>query len=576
MATAVPHTPDHVASASWTEIQPLYDALATRPLAAAGVDAWLADWSALEAPLQEAASLAAIAYAADTADPAKEAAHLRFAREIEPRCEEQRVRLAGRLLDLGLDRPDLALMLRRFRTRRELFRTANVPVQQALADLTARYQRLTGEMTAPWEGEDLPLARLRPFLLDQHRSVRERAFRRQLAPFIARRVDLADLFDEQLTLRRQLAQNAGFGSYRDYAFRELDRFDYGPEDCLALHDAIAATVVPALARRYARRQQRLGVGTLRPWDTEVDPAGRSPLRPYDTIAELVSRTQTVAAHVDPAFGGYVATMAREGLFDLGSRAGKQQGGFCSLLPYRRRPFILLSDSGTDRTVEGLLHEVGHACHFCEVFALPLVFQWFPGLEMAEVASTTMELLTLPYLGQDAGGFYDAEDARRARRERLERILAGLAWIATVDAFQHWLYTNEESGDREARDAAWGRIAARFEPSVVEWEGFDAERVALWYRQPHIFLYPFYYIEYAIAQLGALQIWRNSRADERAAVAAYRRALALGDTRTLPELYATAGARLAFDAATLAELVGLIEEELAELDEPSGAATSRPA
>lgn len=554
-------TPDQFEGASWTEIQPYYDALARQPLDAKGVDAWLADWSALEAALLEALSLNAIAYAADTADPVKEAAHLRFAREIEPRFEEQRVRLAGRLLDLDLGRDDLALMLRRFRNQRELFRPENIPLQQALAELTTRYQRLTGTMMAQWDGEEMPLSQLWRFLLDPDRSVRERAFRLQLAPYLAHRDDLADLFDEQLALRQQIARNAGFASYRDYAFRERDRFDYTPADCLALHDAIAATVVPALARRRARRQQLLGVVSLRPWDTDVDPLRRPALRPYATIDELIARTQTIVSSIDPALGGYIATMAREGLFDLESRPGKQPGGFCAILSYRRRPFIFLSASGTDRTVEGLLHEVGHACHFSEFFALPLTFQWFPGVEMAELASTTMELLAMPYLEREHGGFYSAEEARRARQDQLERILQELTWIATVDAFQHWLYTDEAGRDRDARDAAWQRIAGRFEPAV-DWTGLTAERTGLWYRQQHIFLYPFYYIEYAIARLGALQIWRNSRSDPPGAVAAYRRALALGDTQSLPALFVAAGARLAFDVATLRDVVALIEEELA--------------
>ncbi len=322
--------------------------------------------------------------------------------------------------------------------------------------------------------------------------------------------------------------------------------------------------MPVVARRSERRRRQLGVDSLRPWDTEPDPLGRPPLRPFGTVEELGERSEAIFARVDPPLGDYFGIMRREGLLDLESRTGKAPGGYCTALPYRRRPFIFMNAAGVARDVRTLLHEGGHAFHGFEAQVQPYLFQWHPGAEMAEVASMAMELLSLPYLARSEGGFYDAAEARRAHVEQLERTLDSLPWIATVDAFQHWLYTSGEGHDRDARDAAWVQIYSRFDPGI-DWTGLEAERVARWYRQLHIFLYPFYYIEYGIAQLGALQVWRHSLRDQAGAVAAYRRALALGGTRPLPELFAAAGARLAFDAGTVAELVGLIEEQLAQLD-----------
>ena len=308
----------------------------------------------------------------------------------------------------------------------------------------------------------------------------------------------------------------------------------------------------------------MGLDSLRPWDLAPDPEGRPALTPYGSIDELNETSEVVFAKVDPAFGDHFGTMRREGLLDLDSRAGKQPGGFCNTYPYRQRPFIFMNASGISNDVQILMHEAGHAFHGFAAAHLPFVHAWDPGEEMDEVASMSMELLSAPYLHEQHGGFFRDEDYRRARIEQLDALLTRFSWISTVDAFQHWLYTDPGAADRDARDARFVELWERFEPGL-DWTGLDTERTARWYRQLHIFLYPFYYIEYAIAQLGALQIWRNSLRDEAGAIADYRAALALGGTRPLPDLYAAAGARLVFDAAGMAELVGLIETELSALE-----------
>jgi len=559
--------PEQFGSSSWEDIQPLYDELVDRDLPDGTKDAvekWLADWNALDSALGEAAQIANVAHSIDTTDPVNEEAFLRFSGQIGPKRSEQIVRLSRKLLDSGFTRPDLETTLRRFRTDLDNFREANVPIEQELQGLNARYGKLTGGMTVEWEGESIPLPRLNPFMLDPDRSIRERAFRLQFQPYIEQREELANIFDEQIVKRQSLARNAGFANYRDYIFEDKHRYDYTPTDCETFHSSVEQTFVPAIARRRERRRDQMGLGSLRPWDTSPDPLGRPALTPYESIDDLNAKSEAIFTKVDPVFGDYFRTMRDEDLLDLDSRKGKRPGGFCTTYPYRKRPFIFMNASGVAGDVRTLLHEAGHAFHGFEASQLPFVHQRHPGSEMAEVASMSMELLSAPYLHAKDGGFYNDEEYSRSRVEHLDGVLAIFAWVATVDAFQHWLYTDPAATDRDARDAKFVEIWQRFEPGL-DWSGLDAERTARWHKQLHIFLYPFYYIEYAIAQLGALQVWRNSMRDQAKATVDYRTALALGGSRPLPELFQAAGARLIFDRGGMEELVTLIEEELANLD-----------
>jgi oligoendopeptidase F len=541
----------------------LYESLANQPLDSGdpqSTEAWLDNWNALAAALGEASSLANVNASCDTTDPVKEEAYLRFSGQIKPRADEQTVRLAKKLIDTGYTRPDLETTLRRFRTDQDLFRAENVPLEQELQNLNAEYNKITGGMTVHWRGDDIPIPRLSPFLLDPERSTREEAWRLQFKPYIDQRDQIATIFDKQLEKRQQLARNAGFANYRDYTFEAKYRYDYSPDDCETFHASVEETFVPAIARRYEKRKREMGVDSLRPWDTSHDPLGLPPLKPYTSTDQWNARSEAIFRRVDPAFGDYFATMRREHLLDLESRTGKRPGGFCTSFAYRKRPFIFMNASGVGSDVRTLLHEAGHAFHGFESSELPFLYQRQYGSEMAEVASMAMELLSSPYLKVEMGGFYEHADFVRARTEHLDGILEIFAWVATVDAFQHWLYTDKAAADRDARDAKWLTIWERFNPGV-DWSGLDTERIARWYKQLHLFLYPFYYIEYAIAQLGALQVWRNSLTDQTKATADYRAALALGGSRPLPELFDRAGARLIFDAQGMAELVTLIETEL---------------
>ena len=556
---ALPPSPGELAKARWEDIAPYFDDLAERPLDEATVESWLQAWSRLEELVTEAAAVAMIAYTIDTSDPEKEADHLRFSTEVLPRMEERSVELARRLVDSGFHTPAMETTLARFRTSIEIFREANVAIFSELEELSARYQRITGSMMVEWEGQERPLPQLQPFLKSADRAVRERAFRAAASPYIDKRNELARLFDRMYGLRQQAARNAGFANFRDYIFPAKYRFYYTPADCERFHHAIEETAAPAVERMLAVRRKRLSLDALRPWDLAVDPYRQAPLRPFSTTEEFVGRARGIFAKVDPALGTEFQTMIDERLLDLDSRKGKAPGGYCETLHHRGRPFIFMNAVGLVDDVMPLLHEAGHAFLAFASHSQPLIWQRHPGSEAAELASMSMELLAGPHLGKPVG-YFATDEHRSAWLEHLEDILLSLVHIASVDAYQTWIYTSGDGGDAAARDAAWLRIRQRFERGV-DWSGLDRERVARWYRQLHIFQYPFYYIEYGIAQVGALQVWRNSRRDHAGAVAQYRRALALGAVRGLPEIYRTAGAELTFDVKVIGELVKLVEEEI---------------
>jgi oligoendopeptidase F len=558
-ASVLPPSPAAFAKSSWDEIVPYFDDLLERSVTGESVEAWLRAWSRLEELVTEAAAQAMIAYTIDTSDADKEKDHLRFSTEILPKMEERSVELARRFVALGYTSPELATTLARFRTSIEIFRDANIPLFSELEELSARYQRITGSMTVEWEGVERPLPQLQPYLKSPDREVRERAFRASTQPYIEERGALAGLFDRMYELRQRAARNAGFANYRDYIFPAKFRFDYTPADCERFHEAVERTVTPAVARVMEHRRQRLGLDALRPWDLAVDPYRAAPLRPFQTVEEFVGAARRVFDQVDPVLGAQFQTMIDERLLDLDSRKGKAPGGYCETLHFRGRPFIFMNAVGLVDDVMTLLHEAGHAFHAFASHRQPLIWQRHPGSEAAELASMSMELLAAPSLALPTG-YFTPEDHRRAWLEHLEDVLLSLIHIAGVDAFQTWIYTSADGADALARDEAWLRIRARFERGV-DWTGLERERVARWYRQLHIFMYPFYYIEYGIAQIGALQVWRNSLSDHRSAVARYREALALGAVRSLPDMYRAAGAKLSFDAALLGELVQLVEEQI---------------
>jgi oligoendopeptidase F len=563
-----PSTIDQVEILRWETYEPYFADLQQREISEDNLRRWLEDWSRLSAFLYEAEAMVYIKKTLDTADEKREQDFLDFVNDVEPSAKVADQQLKERFLALkpaGQAVSDLEISLRDMKNQADLFREENVPLQTELAKLGNEYDKITGGMTADWEGEQKNLSQLSVFLKEKDRAIRERAWHTMMGLWQDQREKLDKLYVDMLALRRQAAANAGLESYRDYAFRHYNRFAYTPDDCFTFHQAIEEVVVPAARRIYERKCRRLGLDSLRPWDVEVDTSDEPPLHPYEGQDELIQGSLNIIQDVDPALARYFATMAEENLLDLDTRAGKALGGYCEGLPVRKRPFIFMNGVGTHDDVQTLLHEAGHAFHVFEAASLPLFWQFDPPTEFAEVASMSMELFSAPYLTKEFGGFYTPAESARARIEHLEGIILFLPYMAVVDAFQQWVYTHpDEAGDSDRCDAAWDDLWTRFVPDI-DYSGFEAERVSGWHRKLHIFHYPFYYIEYGMAQVGALQVWRNALQDQAAAVAAYRHALALGGTKTLPELFAAAGAEFRFDTGMLTDLVGLIERTIGELE-----------
>jgi oligoendopeptidase F len=554
--------PTITTKATWAEIAPHYEELAKRPLDAHSVRAWLDDFSTLDEAVDEQFALAMIDYTADTRVPEREAIYKTWATEILPPLHEVRVGLARRILDFAEALPELALFIRELRTDVEIFRAENLPRMAALEEMEANYDKITGGLVVDWNGEQKTVPELQPFMLDRDRSVREKAFRLGANAYLEKKDEIASLFHEMVKVRHALAREAGFPNYLEYAFAAKYRFDYTPADCRQFHQSVIDAVLPAIKRLREERGRALGVPTLRPWDLQVQPGRDARLVPFTTTPEFLAGTTRMFEKVDAELAAFFRRMVDRKLLDLESRQGKAPGGYCTRLPQRGEPFIFMNAVGVHDDVNTLTHESGHAFH--AFLTQHIQYMWCrpTGHEAAELASMSMELLAAPHLVRPTG-FYSPADAADAQIEHLEDILVGLPHIACVDAFQHWLYTDGVDATPAGRDAKWLELRSRFEPEV-DYAGLEPERLTRWYRQSHIHTAPFYYIEYGLAQLAALQVWRRSRRDRAAALAGYKAALSLGGTRTLPEIYATAGASLVFDAPTMADLAAEVEKRIAEL------------
>jgi oligoendopeptidase F len=442
----------------------------------------------------------------------------------------------------------------------ELFRDENVPLETDEARLGQQYQKLSGSLTVNFRGEEKTLVQMGRYLEEPDRPLREEAWKlvaqRRL---LQEKEKFEDIFDQMIALREKIAKNAGFSNYRDYAFKARARFDYTPDDCLKFHDAIEKHVVPLLNRLTEERRQKLGLDKLRPWDLAVDPTNQPPLRPFEKVEMMVERTQNIFDKLDSGLASGFRKMNDLKLLDLANRKGKAPGGYQSTLSEARLPFIFMNAVGVQRDVETILHEAGHAFHALATRGEDFFAYRSAPIEFCEVASMSMELLGNEFIET----FYNADDAKRARREHLEGIIEVFPWIATVDAFQHWIYTHP-GHTRDERKGAWLALMDRF-GAKVDWSGFGDARGYLWHRQLHIFLYPFYYVEYGIAQLGALQVWANSKRDKAKALRDYQNALALGGSKPLPDLFKAAGCRFDFSAQTVEPLANLVQSELTALN-----------
>ena len=581
----------------WPQIAPLFDQLEKRAAqcqSAADLERWLLDWSELSAALDEESSRRYIAMTCHTDNADAEKAYLHFVENVDPQLKPRQFELEtiyvthplrAKLLKIRrgelhetqtennngtrrarpseLSEARYEVFDRDVKNHVELFRPENVALETEEAKLCQQYQKLTGSLTVNFRGEEKTLVQMGRYLEEPDRALRQEAWELVAKRRLQEAEKFEDIFDRLIDLRERIGRNAGFNNYRDYAFRRLGRFDYTPADCARFNDAVAREVMPVVRELHAARRRQLGLdklhpGHLRPWDLAVDPQNRPPLKPFAEVGEMVSRTQKIFDRLDGELAGGFRLMQDLHLLDLDNRKGKAPGGYQQNLSEARVPFIFMNAVGQQRDVETILHEAGHAFHALAAKDEDLYAYRSAPIEFCEVASMSMELLGNEFIEE----FYSAADASRARRVHLEGVVGVFPWIATVDEFQHWIYTHP-GHSRAERAAAWLELMDRF-GGDVDWSGYEAARANLWHRQLHIFTHPFYYIEYGIAQLGALQVWANSKRAKAKTLADYKKSLALGGSRPLPELFSAAGCKFQFDAAAIRPLIQLAQDELKKL------------
>ena len=560
--------PGDLDPSDWGQLEPLYQSLLDRSVETPDeLQQWLADFSEVSSVVSEYGSRKNIDSACHTDDPEIEKAFLHYVEHIAPKLKPVFFELQKKFLSIpshsDLDKDRFGVLVREWAASVELFRPENVPLQTQVAKLNNEYDKTVGAMTVDFEGKTLTLQQLSRYLEEPERDRREKAWRLSAERRLEDRGKFDDLFEKMLDLRNQMAQNAGLSDYRAYMWKAMDRFDYTPEHCHEFADAVEKVCLPVVDKMDAQRAKSLGLEKLRPWDLSVDVKNRSPLRPFDADApqELVDKSVEVFRRVNDGLGADFSTLKMGRNLDLESRKGKRAGGFQSSLQESRQPFIFMNAAGLDNDVRTMLHEAGHAFHFIWAAANePLMFLRHAPMEFCEVASMSMELIGADHYDV----FYpDADDRARATRGLLEGIITILPWIATIDQFQHWLYTNP-GHTAEQRTEAWLKTHKRFHRSLVDWTGLEESRAAMWHKQLHLFHVPFYYIEYGIAQLGALQLWLAYRDNPAEALANYRKALTLGGKRPLPELFEKAGLKFDFTRATLEPLMQAVSDELDRL------------
>jgi oligoendopeptidase F len=556
--------PAEIKGSDWAGIARLGKALLGRPCAnSLELERWLEDMSELAACVHEEANQRRIAMMRHTDDSGAEQAYLEWTRDIRPEWE----RLEHQLLEAYLASPHRGALPIRYRvfdrmaqTRHDLYRDSNLQLLANEAERKQAYQKRSGAMTITYGGREYTREQALEFLDSPDRTVRQTVWALLTERALADCQAFDVLFDELLSLRSKIARNLGLPSYRDFAFRQHQRFDYGPEDCARFHEAVEHHFTPLAAKLARQRSVAMNIRAQRPWDVRADPLGRRPLGGFDGTDELLNRCEAVLRAVSPEFGDCVRFLRNEGLLDVERRKGKAPGGWRFPLPRQRRSFVFMNyPPGIE--LQSLIHEFGHVVHAMLAREDPILFYQTAPLEFAEVAANAMELFAAPYLNM---AYADSADARRAYRELLESYVTSFLWIATIDAFQHWVYEHPAHQDTDRR-AAWIAIYRRFHAGWVDWSGYEIALGAAWQLQSHVFLNPFYYIEYGIAQLAALQLWlRAEHGDRAGTIETYMEALALGGSRPLPELFAAAGLRFAFDAQAMAPLASALARALDQL------------
>ncbi|GGH82426.1 oligoendopeptidase F [Filimonas zeae] len=557
--------PADFAITTWDALEPYFIKLSEQPLdSREALEQWLHDISEVEAAVSEDACWRQIKMTCDTTDPKLEEAFTYFCMEIQPKLQPYADQLNRKLIDCAftkeLDQQLYFTYLRNVKKNIELFREENIPIQAELSVMQQQYGVIAGKMTVEVEGKEYTLQQAARFLEKPDRSLRESVYRKINERRLQDKETLNNLYSQLIEKRHQIALNAGFANYRDYKFVELGRFDYSKEDCFQFHEAVKLHVLPLVEKIYQRKKEKLKLDDLRPWDTEAQPEGITPLHPFNTGKELLDKTITCFTQLNPFFADCLKKMETMGHLDLESRKGKAPGGYNCPLAESGAPFIFMNAAGQMSDVTTMVHEGGHAIHSFLAHPLALSsFKEYP-MEIAEVASMSMELFSMNHWE----AFFDnAEELQRAKEHQLERVITIFPWIATIDKYQHWIYEHP-AHTVEERAAKWMELLNEFSIKTINVEGLDAYRQNSWQRQLHLFEVPFYYIEYGIAQLGAIGMWMQYRQNPQNALNNYMNALHLGGTKTLPELYAAAGLKFDFSPEHIKTLMEFVNAEMEKL------------
>ncbi len=550
----------------WEALLPYFEELKDRVIdSKEKLEKWLADVSELEAVVSEDACWRQIKMTCDTTNKEFEEAFTYFCMEIEPKMKPYNFELNKKLLACPftkeLDNSLFFPYLRSVDNAAKLYRDENVPLQADANLLAQQYGVISGAMSIEVDGKEYTMQQAAKLLQSPDRSLRETVFTKMSNRRLQDKDKLNELFDKLLAIRQKIAVNAGFENYRDYKFRELGRFDYTVADCFAFHEAVREHILPLHAMLIKHRQKKLGVDVMRPWDGDAEPAGTTPLHPFKDGAELSQKAVEVFNNLSPYFSGCLETMQQMHRLDLESRKGKAPGGYNCPLAETGVPFIFMNAAGTMGDVITMMHEGGHAVHSFLSDPLPLsAFKEYP-MEIAELASMSMELFSMEHWDVF---FKDENELKRARLEEMERVISVLPWIATIDKYQHWIYTHPGHTVKE-REENWMAILTEFSTGITDWSGFEEYRTNFWQKQLHLFEVPFYYIEYGIAQLGAMAMWRQYRQNKEQALSNYMKALSLGYTKTLRELYTAAGIKFDFSPAYIKEIANFVTPVLKEME-----------
>ena len=562
-----PLTINELMNGTWLDIEPYYQELLRSSVTSSNIQSWLTDWSNLRKIVDETYARLQLANAQDTANVKAEESYHRFLSDVYPHIQASDQLLKEKLLRSKLQPSGMEIPLRNMSAEAEIFSNDNLPLLTKERKLGSTYNKIIGTQTVNWDGEELTLTQLSARANSPDRALREKAWRLAAKRRLQDRQAINDLWTKLIDLRQGIAKNAGAPDYRAYQWKQLHRFDYTPEDCKQFQNAIEKVVVPAATQIYEKHCHRMNIDRLRPWDLQNDLSTmRFPnIVPYKTTQEFIDTTSRIFHQVHPKLGRYFDKMRQDKLLDLENRKGKGPGGFCTSFATQGVPFIFMNAVGMETDVRVLLHESGHAFHVFERAHLPFHHQWRAGMEFNEVASTAMELLPSLYISEEHGGFFNNRNAARFQIQQLESKLVFWPYMAIVDAFQHWVYLHPDLARIPSNcDAKWSELSDRFMPRI-NWDGLEDVKATGWHRKLHIHRYPFYYIEYGLSLLGAIQIWNNALVNQTNAINKYLDALALGGTASITDLYATAGAKLAFNKDTLSEAVTLIVKTIDELE-----------